>query len=535
MMMTELDTCKFAEIKEDDDFNIYATAFNGIENCAYSIGKTNSLPANAKMESWDDDSIQFAVQVSPEVLASQITLLDFPVFCSIQPEELSSCAWTKKNKSIIAPNVVNFTKRFNQVSFWTVEEILTGSTAKRRSEILSHFIKVAQKLLEMKNIHSLFAVVSGLHSASIYRLTSTWAHVPKKERQILDRLQELFSTTNNWCNLRDFISNAELPCIPYIGVFLTDLVYLDMANSELEPPNPKMDAILTCITYFKKSNYFVLKPELAVQDYLRSLRYIEELQKFHEDDQYKISLKLEPPSNANSPSSSKDSVEKPGRSSGVSPSHRSITGSFKISAISLQAKLMGHRRCQSLGNSIINKGGESSDSVGDPNRILTSGINLLDDTICDQSICSSQMFNSTINSIGDMAGAGHWGNGFKGFLKRKTILKNNRKPSISAWQRYWVEIFRNSLVYFSPKRFHGVFSHTRNSFKEQPTKIQSLDDWELIFKEESDTFLLKNSKLGQAYKFQAQTVEEAIQWLAVLKTATFQCQKSLPANLMSFE
>lgn len=73
----------------------------------------------------------------------------------------------------------------------------------------------------------------------------------------------------------------------FLGVFLTDLVYLDMANSESEPPNLRMDAILTCITYFKKSNYFVLKPELAVQDYLRSLRYIEELQKFHEDDQYK--------------------------------------------------------------------------------------------------------------------------------------------------------------------------------------------------------------------------------------------------------
>lgn len=101
-------------------FNIYATAFNGIENCAYSIGKTNSLPANAKMESWDDDSIQSAVQVSPDVLASQITLLDFPVFCSIQPDELRSCAWTKKNKSIIAPNVVYFTKRFNQVLFTNI-------------------------------------------------------------------------------------------------------------------------------------------------------------------------------------------------------------------------------------------------------------------------------------------------------------------------------------------------------------------------------------------------------------------------------
>ena len=53
--------------------------------------------------------------MSAESLAAQLTLLDAPVFKSIQPEELSTCGWTKKNKIQAAPNVVAMTRRFNQV------------------------------------------------------------------------------------------------------------------------------------------------------------------------------------------------------------------------------------------------------------------------------------------------------------------------------------------------------------------------------------------------------------------------------------
>ena len=63
----------------------------------------------------------FFVVVPAEDLASQLTLLDLQVFRSITAEEFLSCSWNKKNKREVAPNIVGFTRRFNQVSFWTIQ------------------------------------------------------------------------------------------------------------------------------------------------------------------------------------------------------------------------------------------------------------------------------------------------------------------------------------------------------------------------------------------------------------------------------
>ena len=48
-----------------------------------------------------------------------------------------------------------------------------------------------------------------------------------------------------------------------------------------------MDAVLTKVSMFQASEYPSIIPLLDVQRYLNSVRYIEELQKFLEDDHFK--------------------------------------------------------------------------------------------------------------------------------------------------------------------------------------------------------------------------------------------------------
>jgi Ras-specific guanine nucleotide-releasing factor RalGPS len=254
--------------------------------------KSNSLPPNSSIQDLDDIVIS-ALRIPPEELAQQITLLDLEIFQKIKIDELTSCAWTKKNKSILTPNIVAFTRRFNHTSFWTVQEILNGGSGKERAEIITHFIKLGKRLLELNNLHSLFAVTSALKSASVHRLDKTWSYVAKKDRQSFEKLADTFKEDNNWANLREICDKLKLPCIPYLGVYLTDLIYIDLAhpytrgNIEPEQRELKMNNILRVISIYQNSDYSHIPVVERTRKYLQSLRYIEELQNIFEDEQYK--------------------------------------------------------------------------------------------------------------------------------------------------------------------------------------------------------------------------------------------------------
>jgi len=221
---------------------------------------------------------RYSTSFSPDDLAAQLTIMDQLVFRDIGPEELTSCSWNKKNKLEVAPNIVNLTRRFNHVSFWTVDQILQGDTPKQRGEIMAHFIRVAKRLNEMNNIHSEKAILSAMQSASLFRLNKTWSCLPRRERQIYEKLSELFSEKDNFSKLRlhmDSIALKHQACVPYLGLYLTDLVYIDMAHpfsGGIEPQQRqfKMNNILRIVAELQQSQYHNLFPSVDCVNYLGS-------------------------------------------------------------------------------------------------------------------------------------------------------------------------------------------------------------------------------------------------------------------------
>ncbi|XP_047524111.1 ras-specific guanine nucleotide-releasing factor RalGPS1 isoform X1 [Pieris napi] len=516
--------------------------------------KTSSLPAAATISHWDN-LVCSAMQLSPEDIANQLSIHDLVCFKAIRPEELITCGWTKSNKAIVAPNVVAFTKRFNRVSFWTVQEILNGQAPKARAETLAHFIKVAKKLYDLNNLHSLFAVISALHSASIYRLTKTWSCLSKKDRQQFDRMAELFGEKDNWTALRKYMHSIRLPCIPHLGIFLTDLVYIDMAHPlHLGSPHreTKMGVVLETVQRYQTSEYDI-KPVPHVANFLNSVRYIEELQKFLEDDQYKLSLKLEPPSPVGSCSGSKESVKEVSAQGTkpftLSPSHRLGSGSLRIQGTYNQGKFVPtHRKSRSLGSKFrsaslprnfhkVNFGvgifgkGQNEDKDG---KTPAGSVNLLDDTLLESPSSVVAEISESL-PFSDPSTSEPFGCDFQSYVRRKTLLKEGRKISLSSWQRYWLQITANILIFYASKSFKGT---CRTDFSKDKCKVLTLHaGWRAMWLESdaSDGFQLLDRNAHTIYKFKTGSEATAKQWVSRINNVTDKMVQPLPANLMSFE
>ncbi|XP_022249552.1 ras-specific guanine nucleotide-releasing factor RalGPS2-like [Limulus polyphemus] len=515
-----------------------------------------------------DAGVFDVLRVAPEDFASQLTLHDLPVFKDIKSEELSSCGWNRRDKLTVAPNIVALTRRFNHVTFWTVKEILSGQTPKQRGEILTHFIKIAKKLHELNNLHSEFAIVSALQSAPIFRLNRTWMQVSKKDRMTFEKLAEIFSDNSNFEKLREHMLNLKLPCIPYLGIYLTDLVYIDVAYPELEglknqQRHMKMNNILKIISDSQHSKYDQLPVLPHIQNYLMSVQYIEELQKFVEEDNYKVSLKLEPPDARSTLSRSREdlhllererSLQVPGvmfpGSSGSMPGHGQVCSKF----------VPCHRKARSLGTNIFMS--SSSCELTSLSPTTTCKLrHLLDDSVIEISppLSRTSSLGPEYGEINN--GLEHFdecsdyflpmthssGSGeisqeildgqvrFQGCLKRKTLLKEGKKPAVSSWMRYWVSLWGTSLIYFSPKTLRG---HERADFKTTSNKMASIVGWMVVWSEnpnQSDTFQLSDPLKGNVYKFRAATQAKVLEWCHHLQEAMRQYQQQPPANLMTFE
>ncbi|XP_041446443.1 ras-specific guanine nucleotide-releasing factor RalGPS2 isoform X4 [Xenopus laevis] len=602
---------------------------------------TNTLPTTASeksssSESLSDkgsselkksfDAIVFDVlMVTPEEYASQITLMDVPVFKAIQPEELSSCGWNKKEKYSSAPNAVAFTRRFNQVSFWVVREILHAQTLKIRAEVLSHYIKTAKKLYELNNLHSLMAVVSGLQSAPIFRLTKTWALLSRKDKATFEKLEYVVSKEDNYKRLRDYINSLKMtPCIPYLGIYLSDLTYIDSAYPstgsilESEQRSNLMNNILRIISDLQTSCEYDIPVLSHVQKYLNSVRYIEELQKFVEDDNYKLSLKIEPGTSTPRTAASKEDLVGPEVGASPTSSRKSIPveGVLLPPTPPSPRNLIphGHRKCHSLGYNFIHKMNSVEfksatfpnagprhlldDSVMEPHApsrghaessTLSSGISI---GSSDGSELSEDMpwpafeRNRLYHSLGPMT-RGSW-NGYRGqvkasrtyraqlsmsrprmpsfnlrciqlqssssnettdlavhlcpeevaiqgVLRRKTVLKEGKKPTVASWTKYWAVLCGTQLIYYAAKSLKAT---ERKHFKAISTKNISVLGWMAVVAddpEHPDHFLLTDSEKGNSYKFQAGSRMNAMLWFKHLSAACQSNRQQVPANLMTFE
>uniref|UniRef100_A0A8D2MWQ5 Ras protein specific guanine nucleotide releasing factor 1 n=1 Tax=Zonotrichia albicollis TaxID=44394 RepID=A0A8D2MWQ5_ZONAL len=160
-------------------------------------------------------------------IAEQLTLLDHLVFKKIPYEEFFGQGWMKLEKNERTPYIMKNTKHFNDVSNLIASEIIRNEDIAARASAIEKWVAVADICRCLHNYNAVLEITSSLNRSAIFRLKKTWLKVSKQTKALIDKLQKLVSSEGRFKNLREALKNCDPPCVPYLGMYLTDLAFIE--------------------------------------------------------------------------------------------------------------------------------------------------------------------------------------------------------------------------------------------------------------------------------------------------------------------
>ncbi|KAI1133031.1 ras guanine nucleotide exchange factor domain-containing protein [Nemania abortiva] len=233
---------------------------------------TPIMPKNMKkLKFLDIDVTEFA---------RQLTVIESKLYAKIKPSECLNKTWQKKvtdGEPEPAPNVKALILHSNQMTNWVAEMILAQMDVKKRVVVIKHFVSVADKCRGLNNFSTLTSIISALTTAPIARLKRTWDQVPARTNTVLESMRRLMASTKNFGEYREALHAANPPCIPFFGVYLTDLTFIeDGIPSIMKKTNminfakrAKTAEVIRDIQQYQNAPYS-LQPVPELQDYILS-------------------------------------------------------------------------------------------------------------------------------------------------------------------------------------------------------------------------------------------------------------------------
>ncbi|XP_060116189.1 ras-specific guanine nucleotide-releasing factor 1 [Heteronotia binoei] len=228
-------------------------------------------------------------------IAEQLTLLDHLVFKKIPYEEFFGQGWMKVEKNERTPYIMKNTKHFNDISNLIASEILRNEDITARVSTLEKWVAVADICRCLHNYNAVLEITSAFNRSAIFRLKKTWLKVSKQTKALIDKLQRLVSSEGRFKNLREALKNCDPPCVPYLGMYLTDLAFIEEGT-----PNYTEDGLVNFskmrmishiireIRQFQQTAYKI-EHQPKVTQYLLDQSFV-----MDEEALYEASLQIEP-------------------------------------------------------------------------------------------------------------------------------------------------------------------------------------------------------------------------------------------------
>ena len=168
-----------------------------------------------------------------EVIARELTRMDWVMFCSIRPRDLVRQVSLNEEQRAECKNLAHVNRmidHFNQLAYWVENYTLLRDKPKHRALMLEKFMRIARKLRELNNYNALGAVIAGIKSTSVHRLAATRDLIPPNVAKDWMKLEILMSPTRSHFAYRLAWENSSSERIPYMPLHRRDLVSAEEGN-----------------------------------------------------------------------------------------------------------------------------------------------------------------------------------------------------------------------------------------------------------------------------------------------------------------
>lgn len=235
------------------------------------------------------------IDIHPEEFARQMSLVEHALFKAIPYKELLTNAKAGKTN----PNISNMISYTNHIVNWVGTQIVKQEDIKVRAVHLARFITIAKYcIISCQNYNGAMEIVSALRSSPVFRLKHTWNLLPDSIWDDYEWLENIFESDNNYAAYRKALNNAVPPCVPYLGRYLSEILFLNEIHPDYLTHGPppiinfaKMTLVAEVLYHLQRyqKSPFCLTGAPIIQKFFLLKRGVQ-----NEKELYKISLEREP-------------------------------------------------------------------------------------------------------------------------------------------------------------------------------------------------------------------------------------------------
>lgn len=171
------------------------------------------------------------MEIPDDLIAKELTRMDWIMFSSIRPRDLVrqlSSAEKARCRNLV--HVARMIDHFNHTAAWVSNYILFRDKPKHRALMTEKMMRIGRKLRELNNYNGVGAIIAGIKSTAVSRLSLTKELIPEKVGRDWARLEILMSHSRSFAAYRLAWENTSCERIPYLPLHLRDLATAEQGN-----------------------------------------------------------------------------------------------------------------------------------------------------------------------------------------------------------------------------------------------------------------------------------------------------------------